>query len=107
MINFVDKAILELYSNVVSVTIIGENGYEARDDNNEIVTVDSATVEARARELQNEYDNNQYQRDRAKAYPSLKEQMDMQYWDSVNGTTTWKDKIAEIKALYPKPTENN
>ena len=57
--------------------------------------------------LQTEYDNNQYQRDRVKAYPSLEEQMDMQYWDNVNGTTTWKDKIAEIKALYPKPTENN
>ena len=26
----------------------------------------------------------------------------MQYWDAVNGTTTWKDKIAEIKAKYPK-----
>jgi hypothetical protein len=27
----------------------------------------------------------------------------MQYWDSVNGTTTWKDKIAEVKADNPKP----
>ena len=26
----------------------------------------------------------------------------MQYWDAVNGTTTWKDKIASIKAKYPK-----
>ena len=35
-------------------------------------------------------------------YPSLEEQQDMQYWDAVNGTTNWKDKIAEIKAKYPK-----
>ena len=35
-------------------------------------------------------------------YPSLEEQQDMQYWDAVNGTTTWKDKITEIKAKYPK-----
>mgnify|MGYP005742431679 CR=1 FL=1 len=35
-------------------------------------------------------------------YPSLEEQQDMQYWDAVNGTTTWKDKIAEVKAKYPK-----
>ena len=35
-------------------------------------------------------------------YPSLEEQQDMQYWDAVNGTTIWKDKIAEIKAKYPK-----
>jgi len=53
--------------------------------------------------LQTEYDNNQYQRDRASAYPSLQDQLDMQYWDSVNGTTTWKDKIAEVKADNPKP----
>ena len=39
---------------------------------------------------------------RAAEYPSLEEQQDMQYWDAVNGTTTWKDKIAEIKAKYPK-----
>jgi len=26
----------------------------------------------------------------------------MQYWDSVNGTNTWKDKIAEVKTTYPK-----
>ena len=35
-------------------------------------------------------------------YPSHEKQWDMQYWDAVNGTTTWKDKIAEIKAKYPK-----
>ena len=39
---------------------------------------------------------------RVSEYPSLEEQQDMQYWDAVNGTTTWKDKIAEIKAKYPK-----
>jgi hypothetical protein len=54
MINFVDKAIIELYSNVVSVTLIGENGYEAKDAEGQIVTVDSATVEARAVELETE-----------------------------------------------------
>lgn len=54
MINFVDKAIIELYSNVVSVTLIGENGYEAKDAEGQIVNVDSATVEARAVELETE-----------------------------------------------------
>jgi len=41
---------------------------------------------------------------RAAAYPSLQEQMDMQYWDAVNGTTTWKDAIAKVKADNPKPS---
>ena len=26
----------------------------------------------------------------------------MLYWDKRKGTTTWKDKITEIKDLYPK-----
>ena len=53
--------------------------------------------------LQTEYDNNQYQRDRASAYPSIQDQLDMQYWDSINGTTTWKDVVAAVKADNPKP----
>lgn len=40
---------------------------------------------------------------RRKAYPSLADQADMQYWDSVNGTTTWADAIAAVKAAHPKP----
>ena len=52
--------------------------------------------------LQTEYDNNQYQRDRASAYPSIQDQLDMQYWDSVNGTTTWSDAIAQVKSDHPK-----
>ena len=53
--------------------------------------------------LQTEYDNNQYQRDRASAYPSLQDQLDMQYHDAVDGTTTWKDAIAQVKTDNPKP----
>lgn len=37
------------------------------------------------------------------AYGSLQDQLDMQYWDSVNGTTTWKDHIAKVKSDNPKP----
>ena len=45
----------------------------------------------------------QYTQDRRFAYPSIEEQLDMQYWDAVNGTTTWKDAIAQVKADNPKP----
>jgi len=27
----------------------------------------------------------------------------MMYWDNVNGTTTWQDHIAAVKAEFPKP----
>ena len=52
--------------------------------------------------LQAEYDAKQYQRERATAYPSIKEQLDMQYWDKVNGTTNWEDAIAKVKSDIPK-----
>jgi len=61
-----------------------------------------ADIEAKMTELQAEYDANQYQRDRATAYPSIQEQLDMQYWDKVNGTTNWEDAIAKVKADIPK-----
>lgn len=37
-------------------------------------------------------------------YKSLGEQMDMQYWDNTNGTTTWADHIQAVKTAYPKPS---
>jgi hypothetical protein len=30
------------------------------------------------------------------------DQLDMQYHDSVDGTTTWVDHVARVKAAYPK-----
>lgn len=43
-----------------------------------------------------------YAEKRAMEYPTIGEQLDMLYWDKVNGTNTWQEKIAEIKAKYPK-----
>jgi hypothetical protein len=57
-------------------------------------------IEAKLVELTAEYDANQYQRDRQ--YPTWQEQMDMQYHDELNGTTTWKDAVAKVKSDNPK-----
>ena len=62
-----------------------------------------AEINAEMIRLQNEYDSLQYQRDRH--YATWQEQMDQQYWDQVNGTTTWKDAIAKVKADNPKGAE--
>ena len=40
---------------------------------------------------------------RQDAYGSIADQMDMQYWDEVNSTTTWKDHVAKVKSDNPKP----
>lgn len=52
--------------------------------------------------LEQEYINKEYQRLRTLEYPSIQEQLDMQYWDKVNNTTVWEDTIAAIKEKYPK-----
>lgn len=51
------------------------------------------------------WDNQQfgYKQARQEAYNSIAEQLDMQYWDAVNGTTTWKDHVAQVKSDNPKP----
>ena len=62
--------------------------------------ISKADIESKMVELQADYDAKQYQRDRV--YPSIQEQLDMQYWDNVNGTTTWNDTITKIKTDNPK-----
>lgn len=57
---------------------------------------------SKQQELIAEYNSKQYQRNRAKAYPSIQEQLDMQYWDKVNGTDNWEQAINAVKAQYPK-----
>ena len=42
---------------------------------------------------------------RRTAYGDLGDQLDMQYHDNVDGTTTWKDHVAKVKSDNPIPTE--
>jgi len=57
---------------------------------------------AKQQELIAEYNAKQYQRDRAKDYPSIQEQLDLQYWDKINGTNKWQQAINAVKQKYPK-----
>ena len=42
--------------------------------------------------------------DREEAYGPVGEQMDMMYRDALNGTTEWKDHVANVKASTTKPS---
>jgi len=64
--------------------------------------IPKADIEAKMVEVQADYDAKQYQRDRAISYPTWQEQMDMQYKDLLNDTTTWKDTVAKVKLDNPK-----
>jgi len=74
--------------------------------NNEVSEFSSSdyeqAIEDRKNSLLDDY-NFGYIQARSEAYGSVQDQLDMQYWDSVNGTTLWADHIAQVKADNPKP----
>ena len=78
------------------------------DDINQITWENGTTpipaneILAKQQELITEYNSNKYQRDRAKDYPSIQDQLDMQYWDKINGTNKWQQAINAVKQKYPK-----
>lgn len=88
MIKF--QIIKTLYPSVVMLK--GDKAYDK--DNNEVAYDESA--------VQAEIDANTYKDARASAYKPLAEQLDMMYWDTVNGTSTWKEHIDAVKAQHPK-----
>jgi len=64
-------------------------------------TLNTWAENERAKQLDEEA--NGYKVARQSAYASIQDQLDMQYKDAVNGTTTWKDHIAQVKSDNPKP----
>ena len=79
-------------------------GDTIRWDSPDIEQPSNAEIDAEIVRLDAEYASQQYARNRAAAYPPISDQLDMQYWDAKNGTTTWADAIAAVKAAHPKPS---
>jgi len=97
------EAILKINPNAV-VSVRGDNINTCEIEwHNGTTPIPKADIEAKMVEVQADYDANQYQRDRATAYPTIQDQLDMQYWDKVNGTTNWQTAIAKVKSDTPKP----
>ena len=90
-VNFLEEVILA--SHLDQESIVEWNADEEQPLIEELNAIDTSNEEALI----------EVQLNRARAYPSIAEQLDMQYHDSVNGTTTWADAIAAVKAEYPKP----
>jgi len=95
------QAIRKAYPNV---TFINDTDSVIKDAEGKDVAVEQSKIDAARVELDTEYSNSEYSRKRAEEYFSLQEQLDMQYWDAVNGTTNWKNHIAAVKSKYPKPS---
>ena len=91
-------AIRELYPSVV--TLRGDIAYD--EDGNEI-SYDADAVQTKVDEVKDEYNANEYQRQRASEYPSWQKQLEKIYDDGIDA---WKTEMVDpIKAKYPKPGE--
>jgi len=66
---------------------------------NDTTPISEEDILAKQKELQTAYDNLEYQRDRAKAYPSIEDQLDDLYHNGIDG---WKKTIKAVKDKYPK-----
>ena len=79
---------------------VSDESFEQITWHNGTTVISQTDIEAKQVELQTAYDAKQYQRNRV--YPSIGDQLDMQYKDLLNGTTTWKDAVAKVKSDNPK-----
>jgi hypothetical protein len=103
MIGIIDfaEAIRSLTPNV-SFTWRADSIEEWDLDNSGTTKPTKAEIDAEVIRLQAEYDAQEYARNRATAFPSIGDQLDMQYHDQLDGTTTWKDAVAKVKSDNPK-----
>jgi hypothetical protein len=89
---------VESYNDEEKTDFVGVTSLVAAGDQ-----VDSpAIIMTEANKDSTSANNPNYIVQRKQSYPSIEEQLDMQYHDALNGTTTWKDSIAKVKSDIPK-----
>ncbi len=89
------KAIRAIHDEAKVINGNGQEDIIAFNENGNEVNIDWTQVNAWV-------DPDTYKYNREAEYPSIVDQLDMQYWDKVNGTTTWQDAIAKVKSDNPK-----
>ena len=92
-----DTAIRNTHPTVVSIN--GDS--DATDNDGNVVVLDESLITTEVARLQAEYDAQAYARNRKAEYDQLN-QFEMQFDDDRDSTTTWVDKINEIKGRHPK-----
>ena len=101
----IGKAILEINPNAV-FSANGGDGVDASTSTIEwlegTAPISNEDINAKMAEIET---RDAHIAPRQRAYPTIQEQLDMQYKDAVNGTTTWKDAIQAVKDANPKSTE--
>ena len=104
------EAIYEAYKSEAKPVVSIDDGAGAFDADGNSVTLDQSKIDAARTSLNTAAAAILYRSQRTgeagttdTIYASVGDQLDMQYKDAVNGTTTWKDHVAAVKAKYPKP----
>ena len=92
-----DTAIRNTHPTVAVIN--GEN--DARDKDDNPVTLDETKIATEMTRLQAEWDSKEYARKRKEEYDKLN-QFEMMAEDLINGTTLYVDAIKAIKAKHPK-----
>jgi hypothetical protein len=100
--NWEQQALFSLRPNARTIVIVGD---EVTQYDHDLPFPTQEELTAEASRLEALYNSNKYQRDRAVIYPSVQDQLDMLYWDAINGSETWKSTITQIKQSYPKSGE--
>ncbi len=80
------------------------------DGNGDKITLDESAVSKKETELKSAHEAKKYQRDRADAYPELREQLDL-LWHAIDGgkfnvkskETDFYKKLKAVKDANPKP----
>jgi|TARA_R100000988_G_C3975778_1_gene154046 hypothetical protein len=96
----IEKAILKINPN--AEFSVNSDDINQITWHNGTTPISKTDIETKITELETEYDNNKYQRDRAAEYPSIADQLDKIYHDGID---EWKKVIKVTKDKYPKETE--
>ena len=91
--------ITAIHSLVLNAEFTTTNGEIDTWHSTDITQPTQAEIDAEVIRLQAEYDNNQYQRDRATDYPAIADQLDDIFHNGIDG---WKATIQLTKDKYPK-----
>lgn len=96
------KALISLYPG--AQWSLNGDSYEGLNwmDGNDKPKPSKEELEAECDRLHQIWLSEQYKRDRQPEYPPLADQLDMLYWDKINGTNNWETAIQAVKDKYPK-----
>ena len=92
-------AIRKAYPNAFIV----DDGTGAFDSSGNKITLEQSKIDTARTELNTAAAAVKYKSDREAAFPSIGDQLDMQYWDKKNGTNKWVEAVDKVKSDNPKP----